>query len=69
MLSLLLICGLVFPKAAMIVGAINCVTRPIYIFMYSKGGPEKRVLGAVSGSGPLYALGIATLGKLILSAI
>ena len=56
--SILLICGLIYPLATAIIGAINCVTRIIYILMYLQGGPNQRIIGAVGGSGPLYGLAL-----------
>ena len=66
-ICILLISGLYFPMATLGIAALNCVTRPIYIVQYLNGGPNKRILGAVSGSAPLYALGLATFGKIAYS--
>ena len=63
-IGLLLIGGLYFPRCTLAVGFLNCLTRPLYIFQYLVGGPNKRILGAVSGSLPLYLLGVATLGQM-----
>ena len=63
-IGLLLIGGLYFPRIALAVGFLNCLTRPLYIYQYLIGGPNKRILGAVSGSLPLYLLGVATLGQM-----
>ncbi len=60
LITLLVICGLKFPKATLIIAIMNCFARPLYIHMYNKGGPNKRILGAVSGAAPLYCLGLAT---------
>ena len=61
--------GMVFPQAAAIIGFINAVTRPLYTFMYINYGSNSRVLGAVAGSLPLYVLGLATFGKLVMSVV
>ena len=62
LIGILMISGLYFPRVALGIAVLNCLTRPLYIHQYLKGGPNKRILGAVSGSAPLYALGLATFG-------
>ena len=64
-LVFVLVCGLYCPEATLIITAMNCVTRLIYVFMYSKYGPDQRVIGAVAGSAPLYGLGLYTLAQII----
>ena len=58
--SILMICGLIYPLATAIIGAINCITRLLYVVMYLSGGPNQRIIGAVGGSGPLYGLAIVS---------
>ena len=60
-LTFLVLGGLVLPKAAMYIGFINAAARIVYTIMYVNYGSNYRVIGAVSGSLPLYGLGIATL--------
>lgn len=60
-LTFLVLGGLVLPKAAMYIGFINAAARIVYTIMYANYGSNYRVIGAVSGSLPLYGLGIATL--------
>ena len=59
--SILMICGLIYPLATAIIGAINCITRLLYVVMYLSGGPNQRIIGAVGGSGPLYGLAIVSI--------
>ena len=61
--------GLYFPNAALAVGAVNCIAKPIYSKGYVKSGPNGRILGAISGGLPLYALGFFTMGKIVLDII
>ena len=68
-LIFLLISGLYFPDAALAVGVINCIARPVYIYSYMKGGPNARILGAVGGGAPLYTLGMVTMGKICMDYI
>ena len=53
----LIVGAFAYPKIALGVGALNCLTRPLYVKNYLSGGPNKRILGAVGGSLPLYLLG------------
>ena len=59
-LTILCISGLFLPKVTMYVGFINAGARIIYTAMYVTRGSNSRVIGAVSGSLPLYLLMIAT---------
>ena len=68
-LTFLVIGGLVLPKAAMYIGFINAAARIVYTIMYVSCGANARVIGAVSGSLPLYLLGLATFVKLIMVAV
>lgn len=68
-LIFLIVGGMVLPQAAAIIGFVNAVTRPVYTFMYAKYGSNSRVLGAVAGSLPLYLLGMATFGRLVMSVL
>ena len=63
-IGILMIGGLYFPFPTLCIAALNCLTRPLYIYQYLNGGPNKRILGAVSGSLPLYLLMTATFGKM-----
>ena len=60
----LIVGAFAFPKIALGVGALNCLTRPLYVKNYLSGGPNKRLLGAVGGSLPLYLLGWASFAKI-----
>ena len=62
MLTIILVCGLYTPEATIAIAAWNCVSRIIYVAMYLSCGPDKRIIGAVSGSGPLYGLLLYTMG-------
>ena len=57
--------GLVVPKVAMYTGFINVAARIVYCVMYLKFGSNKRYLGAVGGSAPLYGVGIAAFVQLV----
>ena len=58
-LAIICISGLFLPQITMYVAFINAGARIIYTFMYVKFGSNYRVIGAVSGSLPLYLLAIA----------
>ena len=60
----LLVGAFVFPQIALGIGALNCLTRPLYIKQYLSGGPNERILGAIGGSLPLYLLGWASFAKI-----
>ena len=60
MLTTLCIGGLFLPKISMWVGFIMAGARIIYGVMYKAYGSDARVIGAVSGSLPMYLLAIAT---------
>ena len=64
-----LISGLIFPKAAAIIGAIHFVGRIFYILGYTtKGGADNRLIGAGLAHGTtLIALGLAIFTSLKLS--
>ena len=58
-LTIICISGLFLPKITMYVAFINAGARVIYAVMYVRGGSDSRIIGAVSGSLPLYLLAIA----------
>ena len=65
----ILISGVLFPKAAAIIGTIHFVGRIFYILGYTtKGGADNRLIGAGLAHGTtLIALGLATFTSLKLS--
>ena len=46
-ISILMICGLIYPLVTVIIGAINYVTRVLYVVMYLTGGSNQRIFGPV----------------------
>ena len=64
-LGIILVSGVFYPQVTLIVAVINCLARPLYIYQYLNGGPNKRILGAVGGSLPLYLLGVVTTATII----
>ena len=65
----ILISGLLFPKAAAIIGTIHFIGRIFYILGYTtKGGADNRLIGAGLAHGTtLVALGLAAFTSLKLS--
>ena len=65
MLVFLLIGGLVLPKFAVCVGFISVIARLVYTCMYVSKGPNARVIGALAGGLPMYALGLGATVEVI----
>ena len=59
-LTFLMFSGLILPKTTMIVGFVYATSRPVYSYMYAKQGGDKRYIGALCGSLPLYGLALTT---------
>ena len=53
--------GIYFPLIALIVGAVNVISRPVYIQGYLKHGSIGRLNGAYLGGIPLGGLALITL--------
>ena len=64
-----MISGLYFPRAAIFAGYVNVIAKPLYSRGYYKYGPNGRLMGAKLGGFTLYALGFATIGKIMLDLI
>ena len=67
-LTILCVVGLFLPKITMWVAFINAGARVIYAAMYLTKGSDSRVIGAVSGSLPLYTLLLVGLVYAIMEA-
>ena len=68
----MLACGLVYPVASAALGALWCLGRVIYIFVYSKNGPDGRMAGALIshlGDFPLLLLACWIGGKAALQQL
>ena len=63
----LLVGGLYFPISAVMVGCINCLTRPYYTYKYLQKGPGGRIVGAIAGSSALYFLGLCSFMTIIVN--
>ena len=61
----LVIGGLFVPRVAMWVSIIHATARILYTCMYALKGGNSRIIGAVSGSLPLYILLIWTFVELV----
>ena len=55
-LCTLLICGVYVPTASLVVGVVNCVTRPLYTMCYANKGPAARILPFIGGTVPIFGL-------------
>ena len=61
-LTTILVCGLYTPEATLAIAALNVLTRIVYVVMYMRCGPDKRLPGFVIGQWSLYALSLYTIG-------
>ena len=64
-LALILIGGLIYPKCAVAVGFNFALCRGIYTVMYMKLGSDARYIGAIGGTGPVFALGLSSFVSLV----
>ena len=68
-LTYLSVGGLFLPKLTLLCGVLLATMRPVYAYMYVKRGGDARKLGAITGSGPLYAVGFASFVIAVIQAI
>lgn len=64
-LTLILMGGLTYPKCAVAVGLNFAVCRAVYTNMYMKFGSDARYIGAIGGTGPVFALGLSSFISLV----
>ena len=56
----LLVSGLYFPKETMNVSIVSLFARPLYVYMYKRGGPDQRYLTMFAGYMSVLILGLYT---------
>ena len=69
LLTILCLSGLFLPKVTMWIGFLNAGARIVYTIMYVMRGGNYRVLGAVAGSLPLYALALTSFVYAIIEVL